>query len=675
MSTAAHREEQDRRGTASGQDIWQLRIYVAGKKPRSLSALNNLQRICNQRLKGRHRIEVIDLAQEPERACGDQIVAIPTILRSFPLPSKKIVGDLSNSEELLLALDIPVMQAEAQDLVRAISTGQVDAFVCSARKQDPIVALQGTDEPYRLLVESMNEGALTLAEDGTILYCNSRFAHMVNRSREDMIGSLFQHHLPADEQPRFATLLAQGLSGSSRGEFTLLGEQRISLRVQLSLQVEACDNLRAVSLLVSDITELKQAEEALQESRCEQLRMKDEFLSHVSHELRSPLTAIDQFVSILSDGLAGPLNTEQREYLQITARNVRQLHAMIEDLLEITRAESGKLTLDPQWTSARATMDEVIHSLSPTAAAKQVLLCAEAPVDLPLVYADPGRLRQILTNLVQNAIKFTSKGHVRLQAEVFEPNSDFLLFEVEDTGCGLQPDVLEKVFDRLYQLPTPTEAGRKGLGIGLYICKELVKRQRGRIWVQSEPGRGSRFFFTLPVASMAAILLPLIGKLKSTGYTVALFSIAAERANCDQAIPERLCQELRHIVQRCTLPDLDVLLPNMGGAAEQGRCFVLAVANEGGAKVLAQRLHEQLQVWEKTEGAGLSFRISYTLLPLPAQHSPEDLLKILTREAENLMAGQTSGRAGEDAGKVPCVIPKCWLSKMIPTSGWDSESG
>ncbi|HLK34044.1 MAG TPA: ATP-binding protein [Terriglobales bacterium] len=632
--------------------IWELRVYVAGQTPKSLAALSNLQRICDEHLQARYELEIVDLLQKPEMAALEQIIAIPTVLRSRPLPRKKIAGDLSNTEEVLLSLEIPAQSGEAEDVLRAISSGEVDAFVQQHESAGEIVALQGTEEPYRLLLESMNEGALTLAHDGTILYCNSRFAEIVSARSEELVGCSFQRYIGNEQQERFSTLLGEGAGGSSRGEFTLRAGQTGNIPVQLSFHVVRCAGVPAVSLLVSDISELKRAEDALEQSRREQMRIKDEFLSHVSHELRSPLTAIYQFVSILNDEIAGPLNSDQKEFVQITGRNVRQLHAMIDDLLEITRAETGKLTVEPQWTCIRAAIEEVVNSSAPSAAEKEILLKAELPASLPLVYADPARVRQILTNLVQNAIKFTpAHGHITARAKAGEEHKGFLLLEVEDTGCGLQPEAVEKIFERLYQIATPTEAGRKGLGIGLYICKELVKRQGGKIWVNSEPGRGSCFCFTLPTASLSTLIAPLMPKLRSSSYSAALFTVTAscEAVGAKTSPPEGLCHEVRQVVQRCTLPDLDVLLPKTGGAHKAGRCLIFAVTKPDGAPVLANRLREQLQRWEQNQRTGLVFSVDYTFLELPpslADADNEELLKVVTHNLEALARLGSSAAEG-----------------------------
>jgi PAS domain S-box-containing protein len=244
-------------------------------------------------------------------------------------------------------------------------------------------------------------------------------------------------------------------------------------------------------------------EEALEQLRQDQMRFKDEFLSHVSHELRSPLTAIKQFTTILLGGLAGELNKEQREYQQIVLKNIRQLQAMIDDLLEVTRLETGKLTVEPERVSVMIAVTDTFNTLKGSARAKGVTLSYDLAPNLPSVHADPTRLRQILIILLDNAIKFTPEGgSVAIKALILPQDTRLLLLEVSDTGVGINPEITENIFERLYQVSERTEGSRKGLGLGLYICKELVMRQGGTIWAKRRPQKGSTFSFTLPVFSL-----------------------------------------------------------------------------------------------------------------------------------------------------------------------------
>ncbi len=249
-----------------------------------------------------------------------------------------------------------------------------------------------------------------------------------------------------------------------------------------------------------DITPRKQAEKVLRESRDEQLRFKDEFLSHVSHELRSPLTAIKQFSTILANGLAGDLNEEQLEYQYIVLKNVSQLQSMIDDLLEVTRLETGKLNVNPSRVSLSEAASYSVDTALPSARAKGVLMECDVPEDLPFAYADPIRVRQILNVLLDNAVKFSTAGDViTVTASVEQEGPPFLTIGVSDTGCGMAPEVSARIFERLYQESGFSQDSRKGLGLGLYICRELVIRQSGEIWATSETGKGTTISFTLPV--------------------------------------------------------------------------------------------------------------------------------------------------------------------------------
>ena len=265
---------------------------------------------------------------------------------------------------------------------------------------------------------------------------------------------------------------------------------------------DASEGIIGYLLIGTDNTARKRLEEVLEQIRQDQMRFKDEFLSHVSHELRSPLTAIKQFTTILLGGLAGELNKEQREYQQIVLRNIRQLQSMIDDLLEVTRLETGKLTVEPERLSVLMAVTDSFNTLEGSARGKRITLSYDLPPNLPSAYADQTRLRQILIILLDNAIKFTPEGgSVTIRAGLHEKDPRFLLIEVSDTGCGISTEITEEIFERLYQVSERTEASRKGLGLGLYICKELVMRQGGRIWATRRRQKGSTFSFTLPVFS------------------------------------------------------------------------------------------------------------------------------------------------------------------------------
>ncbi len=312
------------------------------------------------------------------------------------------------------------------------------------------------------------------------------------------------------------SLAMSPLSGKGRFEFDSDTLLRIPLLFGASL---------VYGYLSDQVKQEKRKRAQLEELSRQQLRMKDQFLSHVSHELRTPITAVYQFATILSDGIAGDLNEEQREYVEIILRNLKQLQAMVSDLLDATRADSGKLAIDPQMILLQAFIPQTLTLLMPGASVKGITLSADISHDLPFVYADPQRVNQILTNLVDNAMKFTAaKGQVSVRAECLQRDPGWVHVSVSDTGCGISPEAAEKIFDRLYQ-EERTLSSRKGLGIGLHICKELVTRHGGRIWVDSKIRVGSTFHFTLPVYSLTNLLVPLISARDHLAPVIELISV------------------------------------------------------------------------------------------------------------------------------------------------------
>jgi signal transduction histidine kinase len=256
--------------------------------------------------------------------------------------------------------------------------------------------------------------------------------------------------------------------------------------------------------LIRHAVERHQIGVELERARAEQIRLRDQFLTHVSHELRTPLAAMHQFLDILADGLAGALNDEQQAYIQRTLRNARQLESMVAELLDAVRAQTGKLAVTVQRVELAPLVSDAVGGFAGRAADKAIDLGAEVQPSLAAVRADAGRVGQVLGNLLDNALKFTPEGgEVRVSAlEDGEPG--FARVEVADNGPGVPADVAERIFERLWQVEDDAGPSRKGLGLGLHICRELVARQGGRIWVDSRPGEGATFAFTLPLDQKGA---------------------------------------------------------------------------------------------------------------------------------------------------------------------------
>ncbi len=244
------------------------------------------------------------------------------------------------------------------------------------------------------------------------------------------------------------------------------------------------EDLQGIATVLRDVTTQKELE-----------RMKSNFLSVVSHELKTPLHSIKGFVDIILMGKTGPVTEIQRDFLQTVKQQTDHLQRMIDDLLEFSRLESGRVTLRLQPTDVSVVIEAAVDKLTPLAASAEVTLVNRVPEDLPTVLADPWRLEQVVTNLVDNAIKFTpAGGTVTLSAS---STNDFLQIECHDTGIGIAAGERERIFDRFYQVDGGVNRLYKGTGLGLTICRHIVEHHGGRIWVESEPDAGATFAFTL----------------------------------------------------------------------------------------------------------------------------------------------------------------------------------
>lgn len=225
-------------------------------------------------------------------------------------------------------------------------------------------------------------------------------------------------------------------------------------------------------------------------------RMKTEFIATVSHELRTPMTSIKGALGLVLGGAAGELPPEARELLTIARNNTDRLIRLINDILDISRIEAGKLEIRRAPLSPAEVVRRAVQEMTAFARQRSIVLTAEVPEGLPRVMADADRLHQVLDNLLSNAVKFSPEGsEVRIRAEAA---GDMVRFDVIDRGPGIPPDQIEAIFERFYRIDNAASRRTGGTGLGLTICKAIVEEHGGRIWVESKVGEGSTFSFTIP---------------------------------------------------------------------------------------------------------------------------------------------------------------------------------
>jgi len=340
------------------------------------------------------------------------------------------------------------------------------------------------------VLAGIGDGVVVVDPDLNVILINPVARDILGLEGEPPAGVPLGPYLPA---PAFADLLSETL----RDQHELIRELNLepgsdditrTYGVLASPVLDADEEISGVVAVLRDITTQKELE-----------RMKSNFLSVVSHELRTPLHSIKGFVEIILMGKTGPVTELQEDFLQTVKAQTGVLQRMIDDLLEFSRMEAGRVKLQLAEVYLPGVAHAVATKLAPLAEEGGLELILDMPDNLPEIDGDPVRLEQVLTNLVENAIKFTAPGgQVRLTGGVL---GDRVRLTVADTGIGIPPDEQERIFDRFYQVDGSERRAYRGTGLGLSICKHLVERHNGRIWVESDglAGHGSRFHVELPM--------------------------------------------------------------------------------------------------------------------------------------------------------------------------------
>jgi signal transduction histidine kinase len=313
-----------------------------------------------------------------------------------------------------------------------------------------------------------------------------------NYSLTDMVHSLGVRAILGVPLMRDNRVLGALVVGrNSPGEFP---KETVDLLQTFSSQsVLAIQNAR----LFRDITEQRQELEIANQRLKALDKLKSDFVSNVSHELRTPLTAVKVLLDNMRDGITGPLNERQSRYIIGIKDSADRLARLINDLLDLSVIEAGRVDLKPSRVPLAILLSTIADSLKPMTEEKLIRLEADNVDESLIAWADRDKFEQVLTNLISNAIKFTpAGGEIRIGAQ--NDDAGWLQISVSDTGPGIASEQTERVFDEFYQLRQPGEKRAGGVGLGLAIAKKLVEMHGGKIWVCSELGRGSSFFFTLP---------------------------------------------------------------------------------------------------------------------------------------------------------------------------------
>jgi PAS domain S-box-containing protein len=385
---------------------------------------------------------------------------------------------------------------------------------------------------FRDLLEAAPDGILEVEPDGTIVLLNAAAERTFGYTREELLGQLIEVLVPESLRQRhqehrhhYADHPATRPMGTGL-ELFARRKDGSQFPVEISLSPIRSSHAFRIIAIVRDITSRKHAEAKLEtmhqeftaelEAKNQQLeirnreveranRLKSEFLASMSHELRTPLHTIIGFADLLAEDLKGPLNPDQKRFVDHIRRDSSHLLELINDILDLSKIESGRLDLNPELFKAADAVVETIVGLRPLADDKQIRI-REALDPTVTITADRVRFKEILYNLVSNAIKFTpEKGQIVIKCRKRRYG---LSFAVTDTGIGIDPTEHQAIFDKFFQVGSTTRGVREGTGLGLAITKSLVEMHGGRIWVESTPGAGSSFQFFLPWAGSDLTVAP-----------------------------------------------------------------------------------------------------------------------------------------------------------------------
>ena len=427
---------------------------------------------------------------------------------------------------------------EAMESIDAIKTGQIDALVAAQEKDLKVFTEEAADKPYRILIEKMNEGAVTLNEDGTILYCNSYFSNMVKLPMQKVIGTMFENFMGDSSQVHLRNFLKQQEVNVLKEEIHIYASNGKEIPILMTLNTLPLDNISVISIILTDLTihnenqeklkqktkqleqknkeleiavvelafqidekEKREAELSLAETDVKELEglnvHKERILYTIAHDLRSPLAGIIQTTELLKEDFETMEAHVLKEKLELLYNLSKDELSMLDSLVDWARIKYASEAFVPANIELVKYIKKVFDTFNEIAISNNIHLQNTIKENI-LVYADPKMLQSILQNIVSNSIKNTPPGG-KVTALV-ERKEDSIIIEIRDTGIGMSKEVKEKLFAPQMKDLAQARKEKKGAGIGLLLIKGFVDKNGGEIFVESIVGKGTSFYFTLPAS-------------------------------------------------------------------------------------------------------------------------------------------------------------------------------
>ena len=547
--------------------------------------------------------------------------------------------------------------AEAEETLRAVRSGEIDAFIVQGPHGEQVYALRNAEQPYRNLVEDMLEGAAILTTDGDIAYCNKRFAELVAVPLEKVVGGCMERFVNKADRPAYRTLLAAG-SGKRRAQ--LITASGLIVDVFMSFTTSVCDDVERRNLIITDLSELLDAQSGRDRAE-QQSQAKDEFMAMLAHELRNPLSAITAAVQVLEAANAHAGAASRARF--VIGRQVQHLSRLVDDLLDVGRVVTGKTSLERQVLD----FCDLVRRAAAVFTERESQHRFEITTTPVWIEGDAVRIEQIVSNIIGNAVKYTAAGGKITIALSVE--ADEAVLRVQDDGYGIVPELLPHIFDLFVQGERTLDRAQGGLGIGLTLVQRLVNLHHGTVSVSSDgPNCGSVFTVRLPKATATLGEVPLIDQRRMVGVKRRVLIVEDNR---DAREMFRMMLELDgHSVLeaeegraglqllRSEMPDvafIDVGLPGLDGyeIARRFRCEGDATpdapgaADRAGKRVVLVALtgYGTPDAVERSQRAGFDHHL---IKPV----NPEALYKLLNAEAGARAATTASLKVATPVGRL-----------------------
>jgi PAS domain S-box-containing protein len=348
------------------------------------------------------------------------------------------------------------------------------------------------EEKYRVLAETSADGVLTIDPLGRLTYVNPSFEKMCARRKSKILATLFRDYLSDDSLYFFQQIFIDARKKDEKienVELELVHANGDIIPIEVNMAPFKKDNeFAGMVCTIRDITERRKIEDELKKSE----RLKTEFMNIAAHELRSPITPIKGYLDLIITDK----NTSDsiKNWAKISLRNTERLLKLINDILDVSRLDTDTMRFEMEKIDIVEFLDEIAEDMRAPIENKNLKFITEIPRDLPNIIGDKIRISQVFKNLIVNSIKFTDKGSITITAEKKE---NYLIISIIDTGIGISQDEIKKLFNKFYQAYTGNDRKSEGTGLGLFICKEIIKKHNGEIGVESQLGKGSTFYIKL----------------------------------------------------------------------------------------------------------------------------------------------------------------------------------